>query len=56
MKLDTCVGRLFMSVCVATSPRLLIKVDASRTGQEATGPLTEQREHHTSALASAIQR
>jgi hypothetical protein len=33
MKLDTCAGRLLCSfVCVATSPKLLIGVDASRTG------------------------
>jgi hypothetical protein len=33
MKLDTCAGRLFSSfVCVATSPGLLVRVYANRTG------------------------
>jgi hypothetical protein len=42
MKLDTCAGRLFSSsVCVAISPRLLIKVYANRTGQKATGLLNQ---------------
>jgi hypothetical protein len=27
-----------MSVCVATSPRPLIEIDANRTGQKPTGP------------------
>jgi hypothetical protein len=32
MKLDTCAGKL-VNVCVATSPTLLIKVDANHTGR-----------------------
>jgi hypothetical protein len=47
MKLDTCVGRFLVGfACVATSPRLLIDVDANRTGQGATGLHT--RAAHTS--------
>jgi hypothetical protein len=40
-----------VNVCVATSPTLLIKVDANHTGQNPPACSIEQRKHHTSAAA-----
>jgi hypothetical protein len=51
MKLVICVGRLLGSfVCVATSPRLLIEVDANHNGQKATGL------HNRAAQTSYVHR
>jgi hypothetical protein len=38
-----------VNVCVATSPGLLIQIDAGRTSQESADLLNRRRQHHTSA-------
>ena len=45
-----------VSVCVAISPRLLIKIDANRLSQKPLASSTEQRKHHTSAGRTTRRR